>query len=439
MPERRRRVGVVGGGVAGVATAFLLDEACDCVLFEATPRIGGHAHSVTVDVRGEPHVADLGAQFYGPLLHPWFTAFLAHLGVYAPAAPDSGGSITRAMGTTLMGDRTSSPRFVSPLFWSRAWPVWAPSNGAGQLAFLALALAARRFERDGDWSVPLHDWLRTAPGLSAYGRERVVLPWLAALVGCSIEAASTFSARAALSVPGRAIPANLVAPFRWSTARLGLQGVVEALIDRCTHLTVRRGAPVEALVRTASGWRIHGPGGPPVEVDDVVVAVPPYAAAPLVAGLPGGAALAQVLRGFPYFRTRMVLHTDPVYMHQDRRMWSAYNAIEADGWCEGSAWYGAIRDPHADGGTVDLFKSWATGRAEQPREVLAEADYQHPLLTPAFLAAQRQVAARQGEDGLWFAGSWTRDVDLQETALRSAFDVVVGMGIRPRWAGPGGE
>ena len=434
MTEPRRRVAVVGGGLAGVVTAWLLDDAWDCVIFEAAPRIGGHAHSVTMDVRGEPYVADLGAQFYGPLLHPAFTAFLTHLGVYSPAAPDSGGSITRVMGTTLMGDRTSPPRFVSPIFWSRSWPVWAPSNAAGQLAFLTLALAARRFERDGDWAIPLDEWLRTASGLTEHGRERVILPWLAALAGCPIESARGFSARAALSVPGRAIPANLVSPFRWSNARSGLEGVVRSLVDGCAHLRIRLGAPVQGLSRGSGGWSVHVDGEDAGPFDAVVVAAPPYAAAPLIQALPGGAALGEVLAGFPYFRTRMVLHTDPVYMHQDRRMWSAYNAVEADGWCEGSAWYGAIRDPHRDGGTVDLFKSWATGRREPPRDILAEAEYRHPLITPGSLAAQAQVRARQGDAGLWFAGSWTRDVDLQETALRSALDVVTGMGVTPRWA-----
>lgn len=431
--EGRRRVGIVGAGLAGAVTAWLLDDACETVLFEASPRLGGHNHTVTVDVRGVPTPVDLGAQFYGPLLQPVYTRFLTHLGRYAPATPDHGPAITRSMGTTLMATRDAAPLFVSPMFWDRAWPLWAPWNAAGQGAFFALAVHARRFERDGDWSVTLDEWIRAAPLVTAHAREAVLLPWLAALAGCPVADIRTFSARAALAVPGRAIPANYVSPFRWSNARDGLEALVRDLTAGCAHLAVHAGRAVTRLLRGPGGWEIHAEGGPPERVDAVVVACPPHHAGPLLADAPDGPAVAAELGAFRSFRTRMLVHADPAYMHADRRFWSAYNAIAADGWCEGSVWLGAIRDRHPDGGTVDVYKSWATGRRWEPREVLAEAEYRHALLTPDHFAAQARIAARQGRDGLWFAGSWTRDVDLQETALLSALDVVRRMGVRPRW------
>jgi uncharacterized protein len=134
--------------------------------------------------------------------------------------------------------------------------------------------------------------------------------------------------------------------------------------------------------------------------------------------------LLEVLASFETFRTRMVIHRDPVYVPADRRYWSSYNATTHDGTCEGSVWYGAIRDRLPDGHTVDLFKSWATARAREPREPLAEAEFRHALITPRYLISQARLAALQGVLGPWFAGSYTRDVDLQETALLSAVEVV---------------
>lgn len=434
--DRRLRVGIVGAGLAGSAAAWLLDDVADTVIFEGRDRLGGHNHTVTVDVRGVPTVADLGAQFYGPLLQPVYTRLLTHLGLYDPATPDGGPAITRSMGTTLMSDVAGRPRFVSPMFWDRPWPLWAPWNLRGQGAFFALAVNARRFERDGDWSVPLDAWIANAPGISRWAREEVLLPWLAALAGCPIADIRAFSARAALSVPGRAIPANYVSPFRWSNARDGLQSLVEALVAACAHGEVRAGDPVTALQRRHDGWYVHRAAAPPERVDAVIVACAPHLAAPLLRDTPHATALADALGGFRTFRARMLIHADPAYMHEDRRLWSAYNALRDGAWCEGSVWFGAMRDRHPDGGTVDVFKSWATGRRWEPRAVLAEAEYRHALLTPEHFAAQSKVEALQGRDGLWFAGSWTRDVDLQETALLSAMRVVRGMGVRPRWDDP---
>lgn len=432
--EPRRRVGIVGAGLAGAATAWLLDPTCDTVLFERNERLGGHNHTVTVDVRGHPVVVDLGAQFYGPLLQPVFTRFLTDLGLHDPERADGPGSITRSMGTTLMASREGRPRFVSPMFWDRAWPLWQPWNLAGQGAFFALAVGSRRFERVGDWSVTLEEWLGDARLLSRHAREEVLLPWLAALAGCTLDQIRTFSARAALSVPGRAIPANYVSPFRWSNAREGLQALVTRLVADCAHLRVRAGAPVSRLERRPEGWWVHVQGALPERVDAVVVACPPPLAVPMLTEAPEAESLLAELTRFRTFPTRMLIHADPVYMHADRRMWSAYNALIDNGWCEGSVWMGAMRDPLPDGGRVDVFKSWATGRSEQPREVLAEAEYRHALITPDHVAGQRGIAARQGRHDLWFAGSWSRDVDLQETALVSAMEVVRGMGVTGRWS-----
>lgn len=429
--EPRPRVGIVGAGLAGVATAWMLDPRCDCVLIDKNPRLGGHNHTVEVDVRGVAVPVDLGAQFFGPLLQPTFTRFLTSLGLYDPAAPSAGASITRSMGTTLMSGLDTTPAFVSPMFWDRAWPLWAPWNLAGQGAFLALAVAARRFERDGDWALTLDEWLAHAPGLTRFGREQVLLPWLAALAGCDMATLRGFSARAALSVPGRAIPPSYVAPFTWSNLRAGLQSVPERLADDCAHLDRRLGHAAVRVARRPGGWTVHRDGAPSVDVDRLVLAAPPHTLTPLLAE--ADPALAGLLRDFESFRTRMLLHRDPAYVHRDRRHWSAYNALVTDGWCEGSVWLGAIREPHPDGGTVDVYKSWATARPWEPTDVVAEAEYRHAALTPAHVRAQARVRERQGWDDLWFAGSWTRDVDLQETALLSALEVARGMGVPPRW------
>lgn len=49
--SQRRRVAVVGGGVAGLATAWHLhvnSPDVEVELFEADSRLGGHAHTITI-------------------------------------------------------------------------------------------------------------------------------------------------------------------------------------------------------------------------------------------------------------------------------------------------------------------------------------------------------------------------------------------------------
>ena len=419
---------IVGGGIAGVTAAWLLDGACDVTLLEANSRLGGHAQTVSVDFRGSEWPVDLGGQLFGPRSHPTFMRLLEVLGLYDPAHPDSGGCITRDMGTTLIDHGGERPRFVSPMFGAsnrRLWPLFTPWNLGGQLAFAALALAGRRFEEHGDWAITLEDWLRSVPGLGATARERVLLPWLSAMTGCSLDEARGLSACAAIAVAVRGLPDRLLTPYSWSTARHGLGAVVDALVAACTTLTVQLRASV-VRVEAASEVHaaiVHTADGRAFPADHVICAAPPRALEPILAASPRGQRLAPLLAEFPTFRSRLVIHTDPAYVHPDRRMWSAYNATTFGGQCEGSIWYGAIRDRLPGGSTLDVFKSWASARAREPADPLYEAEYRHPLQTPAFVAAQARIEALQGQGSLWFAGSWVRDVDLQESALRSALRV----------------
>src|SRR6478609_3293051 len=71
-----RRLAVVGGGIGGVATAYLCDADWTIDLFETEPRLGGNA--ATVEVEGTP--VDLGAETFNPATHPLYWRLLAQIG-----------------------------------------------------------------------------------------------------------------------------------------------------------------------------------------------------------------------------------------------------------------------------------------------------------------------------------------------------------------------
>ncbi len=78
----RRRVAVVGAGVAGLTAAYLLQRAYDVTLYEAEPRLGGHAHThdvVTSDGRLLP--IDSGFIVHNLSTYPNLLRLFGELGI----------------------------------------------------------------------------------------------------------------------------------------------------------------------------------------------------------------------------------------------------------------------------------------------------------------------------------------------------------------------
>ena len=72
------RIAVVGSGIAGLASAHLLQRRHDVTLFERAGRVGGHTN--TVRIPGAPPV-DTGWIVYNSRNYPNLTALFGELGV----------------------------------------------------------------------------------------------------------------------------------------------------------------------------------------------------------------------------------------------------------------------------------------------------------------------------------------------------------------------
>ena len=75
------RIAVVGGGISGLASAWLLNQHHEVVLYEAADYVGGHTHTVDVTLDGQTHPVDTGFLVHNELTYPNLIQMLAHLGV----------------------------------------------------------------------------------------------------------------------------------------------------------------------------------------------------------------------------------------------------------------------------------------------------------------------------------------------------------------------
>jgi predicted NAD/FAD-binding protein len=427
--ETRRRVGIVGGGMAGVSLAWLLDGERDVVLLEARDQLGGNVQSATVELEDQEFVVDLGAQYFHPGPYPLYSALLQRLGLFDPADPDAGATHSFAATITLDATGEPTPRFVSPYLPGRGWPLLAPWNGAGVQAFAKAFLAAKRREQEwADWSVSLDEWLPTL-GLEAAQWEGMILPWAASLFSGRIEEARGLSARAAMIFAARALPANPLAPIPYHILRRGMIEPLDRMVAQCTTARFVTGAPVACVRRSGDSFLILLAGGGGLIVDDLVFAASGPPTLRLLEGLGGTDAQRTALRGIEFRDARIAVHAAPTYVPTRPALRSFLNCRIDGDVCEASMALGdALADvPQAIAARV--YKSWVSHRTDPPGEVLAEATFRHMLPTASTLEAQSHLKSLQGRDGIWFAGGYLHPYDAQETALRSAIGVALGLGL----------
>ena len=60
------RIAVIGSGIAGLASAWLLSQAHEVVLFEANDYLGGHTHTHAVELAGAQYRVDTGFIVHNP-------------------------------------------------------------------------------------------------------------------------------------------------------------------------------------------------------------------------------------------------------------------------------------------------------------------------------------------------------------------------------------
>ena len=77
----RKKVAVVGTGIAGMASAWLLNQRHDVTVFEQNDYIGGHSNTVDVSLDGASMPVDTGFIVYNPVNYPNLVALFDHLSV----------------------------------------------------------------------------------------------------------------------------------------------------------------------------------------------------------------------------------------------------------------------------------------------------------------------------------------------------------------------
>jgi predicted NAD/FAD-binding protein len=75
------KIAIIGTGISGLTAAWRLHREHDLTIFEANDYIGGHTHTVDVEMQGQRYAVDTGFIVFNDWTYPNFIRLLEQLGV----------------------------------------------------------------------------------------------------------------------------------------------------------------------------------------------------------------------------------------------------------------------------------------------------------------------------------------------------------------------
>jgi predicted NAD/FAD-binding protein len=418
-PAERLRVAVVGAGVAGLSAAYLLSRRHEVELFEKEPRLGGHAHTHSVESAGRVFELDSGFLVYNRRTYPRFVRLLAELGVEGQPSDMSFSLDCRRCRLQY------STRGANGLFAQRR-RILDP----GHLRMLAEIprfgrLGRARLDDPAVADQTFGEFLEAGGFAGAFARH-YMLPLVGAVWSSPAADVRRFAARPLLRFMHNHGWLD-VDPPRWLTIRGGSRRYVEAIATRlggrlhagCGVVAVRRAADgVRLLTERGDDWR---------RFDRVVLATHADQALRLLQD--PSPEETRLLGAFRYSRNRTLLHTDASVLPRSPRAWASWNIVTGDCRREAapvSLTYHLNRLQSLPGPT-QFCVSLNLEREPAPGSVLAEMDYAHPVMDAAAAAAQPGLRSLSGQRHTFFAGAHLR-YGFHEDGLLSAIKVAAALG-----------
>ena len=409
------KIAVIGGGVAGIVAAHLLQNDHQVTLFEQHDYLGGHTHTVTIEEGPDAGTGvDTGFIVFNEATYPLFIAFLDQLGVASRATEMSFGFHCRETGFTYAGNNLNGvfsqrANLVSPRFWRFLLEIGrfcrqaeADLAGDADLGTLADYLARHRFQ--------------------PFMADHYLAPMAAAIWSTPAGRVTAFPARSFLRFFKNHGLLDLRHRPRWRTVSDGSHSYVRAFRDRFRG-AIRLDSPVQQVRRADDGVELAFADRSAERFDAVVVAAHADQALRLLAD--PSADESRLLGAWRYELNTTVLHTDTSVLPPAERAWACWN----------------FRRERGDQGerpvyvtySMNLLQGLATRRhylvtlnrpgGYDEGQVLARMDYHHPLYTDASMATQAALPSLNGVRRTWFCGSYF-GYGFHEDAVRSAHQAV---------------
>jgi predicted NAD/FAD-binding protein len=417
---RRRRIAVVGSGVAGLTAAYILQRDADVTLYEADERLGGHAdtHDV-VGADGRLRSVDTGFIVHNLRTYPLLSRLFRELGVVTRESDMSMSVSCGGCGLEYAGGR--GPSGILPA-------IRVLGNGR----YLRMLGEVVRFHRRAHALLAGEDDGRTVREFLAEGRfsryfvSHFMTPVIAAVWSTAPTQAGDYPARYLFAFLHNHGFLGITGSPVWYTVAGGSARYVERAAKGLT--AVETSTPIRAVTRVSTGVEIRDESDQASQFDGVVLATHPNQALRMLST--PTRTERELLGAIEYTVNPTLLHTDTSVLPRTAKAAASWNYSLPS--CDAvptavQVSYNMNRLQRLEAPQTYIVTLNGEGDIAE-HAVIDRMKYEHPVYTVDSVAARGRLPGLN--DGVVaFAGAY-HGWGFHEDGCRAGVDAAMSLGVR---------
>ncbi len=417
-----KNIAIIGSGIAGLTSAYLLSREHNVTVFEKNNYIGGHTATKDITLNGENHAIDTGFIVCNDRTYPNFLTLLSQLQVAIKETEMSFSVLNQRTGLEYNGHGLNSlfaqrRNIFNPKFWLLIREI---------LSFNKRCKALYH-EDNIEVGKTLGDFL-IEHGYSDYFSQHYILPMGAAIWSTSLKEMKDFELRFFVRFFYNHGLLNVSDRPQWYVVEGGSRSYIPALTKPYQD-NIELNSHIKEVIRHDEGVTIVFDDTTERQFDEVVFACHSDQALSL---LKQPTALEQeILGNIPYSRNEVVLHHDINVLPKRKLAWASWNYLLSDSDNNNTQPASVTYNMNIlQGLKSDTTFCVTLNQSEliAPDKVIEKYVYHHPVFNAKSMAAQRRRNEICGKNHTHFAGAYWYN-GFHEDGVNSGLDVAARFGL----------
>ncbi|MDH3815217.1 MAG: FAD-dependent oxidoreductase [Acidobacteriota bacterium] len=412
------KIAVIGSGVSGLASAWLLSRKHEVHLFEKRARLGGHTHTVVHDVDGRELPLDTGFIVYNNRTYPLLTRLFDELPVETRAS-DMSFSVSCANPDIEYASHSLRGLFADPSLLL----------SAAHLKMLADIVRFGRRGRQilagaGDPGVTIAQYLSEERFSQTFARY-YLMPMVSAIWSSGTELAADYPRDALLRFLDNHGLLQVTGQPEWRTVVGGSHSYIGPLTGPLSD-RIHLSHGVEMVIRGADRVEIVLDDGSMHGFDHVVIAAHADQALAMLAE--PSPEEAEILGRWRYSVNDTWLHTDTALMPRRGAAWASWNYLMTDASRESASLTYHLNRLQGLDEDHEYLVSLNPETEPVPESVIRRMSYSHPIFTRQSVETQSELPRINGRNRTHFCGAYFGN-GFHEDGLASAVAVADDLGV----------